>query len=242
MASEELRLIAFPAIPAAALKRDFWQEAFGESPETSTRKKFFRIDEGHLGERLLTVSLDPNRITWSVLPSLDPENPPTGVPVLGDFLTVYGECSGFFQRFLTEFCPEAQRLAFHAVLLKPYDSREDCYRALGSLLPSVKIEPDTYDFNYRINRKRKARSVQEPLLVNRLSTWSAIQWRLHHLAIEGPSAQAVIPPIASFACKLDLDINTDTDFQGVLPPGSLKEIWDELVDLGVEIAAQGDIP
>ena len=49
-------------------------------------------------------------------------------------------------------------------------------------------------------------------------------------------------PGSGYACRLELDINTDGDFEGELPRQALPALWDELVRLGAEIAEKGDVP
>jgi len=46
----------------------------------------------------------------------------------------------------------------------------------------------------------------------------------------------------NFACNVELDISTDKEFQSELPREQLSIIFQELVELGKEIARDGDIP
>src|SRR4051794_14215578 len=90
---QQLRLTAFPVDPEAARLRDWWKELIGEEPETSTRKKLVRIDEGPLEGKSLALTVDPQRIDLSFLTMFDPLNPPTGVPAMGAFPAILAECS-----------------------------------------------------------------------------------------------------------------------------------------------------
>ena len=48
--------------------------------------------------------------------------------------------------------------------------------------------------------------------------------------------------MSTFFAQLELDINTALDFQGEFEKGQVQSIFAELVQLGCEIAEQGDIP
>jgi hypothetical protein len=238
--TQELRLIVFPVQPEAALRRELWQELVGEQPETSVRKRLLRTEEGRIGERVLVMNVDAQRIAWTFVPSIDLSDPPPGIPALGEFSETIEASTSLFERFLTELCPEIRRLAFGAVLFQPNDSHEACYRTLAQYLPAVLVDPQSHDFNYRINRRRKAKSGPESLLINRLSTWSAIIWSAE-VRVESPQPRSVLPLTDAYACRLELDINTDPNFHGVLPSGSLVGLWREMVHLGQEIATRGDV-
>jgi hypothetical protein len=239
--SPELRLTAFPVDPAAAIERDWLQAAFGQSAESSTRNKLLRIDVGMIEDRAITVVVDPQRLTLTIQPALDPLNPPSSLPTLGALPRAIENVAGWFERLVSSL-PEVRRLAFGAGLMQPADSHEAAYRLLGSYLPDVRVSPESTDFNYRINRSRASRSGIEGLRVNRLCTWSVIRWQMQGELgiIGGPSNYTSVT--AGFACKLDLDINTDGERENPLPQDRLKAIWLELVNLGVEIADKGDVP
>jgi hypothetical protein len=42
--------------------------------------------------------------------------------------------------------------------------------------------------------------------------------------------------------SLEMDINTIAEYKDVLPHEQLLSIFDELVEMGIEIAREGDIP
>ena len=50
-------------------------------------------------------------------------------------------------------------------------ARELGYRELGRFLPAVRLDEDSSDFSYQINRPRRSTVIPE-LSVNRLSKWS----------------------------------------------------------------------
>jgi hypothetical protein len=50
-----------------------------------------------------------------------------------------------------------------------------------------------------------------------------------------------IANLAQIAVRLDLDINTTADFSSELPSEQLPKIFRELIELGREIAREGDV-
>ena len=74
------------------------------------------------------------------------------------------------------------------------------------MLPSVTIDAgDTWDFLYRINRRRPSRHAT--LQINRLATWSSVQSVGFEVKI-GAGVPAAQMMKEEHFCRLDLDINT----------------------------------
>jgi hypothetical protein len=141
-----------------------------------------------------------------------------------------------------ETSPAMTRLAFGAVLLQPVASVQDAYQRLGHYLPAVTLDPvGSSDFFYQINRRRDSTTGITGLKINRLSKWSAAS--LMAMMFTGsPERMLYHPDMSMFFAQLELDINTTPDFQGELEKGQLQSVFSELVQLGCEIAEQGDIP
>ncbi len=240
--AEHLRLTVFPVDPVAAIERDWWQEALGQPAESSTKKKLLRWDQGVVREKAVSLTVDFQQMSWMIQPVFDPLNPPSDLPTLGllaEGLRNWGE---LFDQVIA--CiPEVLRIGFGAVLLQPVQGLEAGYGLLDAYLPDVRVSPESSDFNYRINRKRPSKSGVEGLYINRLSTWSFLRWQIQ--ARVGTKEEAPVRmahQAEGFACRVELDINTPAERQGSLPKDRLRPIWSELVDLGLEIAARGDIP
>jgi hypothetical protein len=134
--------------------------------------------------------------------------------------------------------PPATRLAFGTVMELPARDKEEGYRQLSAYLPFQIGESNSSDFLYRINRPRNSRILNE-LRINRVSVWSLSMLRQTQLT---PSATGHIASSArstgpQYACRVELDINTDAQFTDPLN----NTIFDELVDLAKEIYTKGDI-
>jgi hypothetical protein len=139
--------------------------------------------------------------------------------------------------------PAVTRLAFGAVIVYPVQDRETGYQVLNPYLPSVDVDPDgAFDFLYQINRPRDSSTGIESLRVNRLSRWSVVQQVYTTFELGARPGRVLALSPQQLACRLELDINTTSDFSGILPADKLPDLFQELVDLGEEIIAKGELP
>ena len=146
------------------------------------------------------------------------------------------------EKFLREFAPSVgyDRIAQGALLHAPAESREDGYRILDGLLPSVNLDPGSQDFTYTINRPRDSKVVSD-LRINRLSKWLCAMW--HQSVASGGTVNPIGNPI--FTCTLETDISTaHTASEKVrgLSVDELCALWQEFARLNVELAEKGDVP
>jgi len=109
-------------------------------------------------------------------------------------------------------------------------------------VPGVRFDsPDCSDFLYQINRPR-ASTLTEGEPVNRLSKWSAAASQTVHLNLLPISRQTLAPVSAvKIATRLELDISTRAYRTSPLDHSTIPAIFDELLDLGLEISERGDI-
>jgi len=238
-----LRLTAFPINPAAAMERDWWREAFGQPPETSTRKKHLHTDTDVIQEMRITLTVDPQNMNWVFQPVVDPMNFGPDLATLAPLPEALAGCAELFAKAFG--ClPAVRRLAFGGMLAHKVQDHEEGYRFLDAYLPDVTLSPDSSDFSYSINRKRPSKSGIEGLYINRLSKWSILRWELRAgvISVAMPPPTHLVREDGGFACLVDLDINTPAEREDPLPVDQLSAIWAELVALGFEIAARGDIP
>jgi len=234
-----MRVTVFPADAEETMRRDWWRDLFGEAAERISNKPMQRTAEGRYKDYGLSIQVDPVRVQMVLAPRLNAEMElPKGLPTLSDFPTAIQTLSPLADRWL-EKCPAINRLAFGAVLVENKESLEVCYQRLGQYLPDVKIDPHARDFMYRINRQRLSRSGVADLWINRLSTWSAIPWKLEMVS---SLTDRQVTSSVGFACMLDLDINTAAEYEQQLPHDRLRDIWKELIALGREIAHHGNLP
>jgi hypothetical protein len=178
--------------------------------------------------------IQPLRVDWVY-------NKPEEAQAIGSF----SPSLNLFHRLMNswfEVAPNALRLAFGGVLLIPVDTKADGYRLLSTLLPSVIIDAEgSSDFSYQINRARISKAGIEGLRINRLSRWSTALWSGSTVLIQGDRVTTT-PSERRYASRLEIDINTAADFQGEFRAEQVGTVFSELVELGREIAQEGDIP
>jgi hypothetical protein len=244
--TETLRLTAFPSPSARIVNPTWWADIVGEPPESkiSRPKEGIYQEEGPFAQGKLVVSVQPTRVDWLFTSIIDPKREDMNVPIIGTFSEALDRFFSLMLRwFEFDTCPPVQRLAFGAILLQSVEDRQDGYRRIAEYLPSIRLDPDgSSDFAYQINRPRNSTSGITGLRINRLSKWSVASWRSTQISLGSAAPMGYFLGPEYFACRLELDINTSQDFQGELPREQLPRIFQELADLGKEIAIKGDIP
>jgi len=242
---EGLRLSAFLVEPIPA-EVGFWQSLVGSPPEevyTQPRQHTIR-ETGPLLNGRLQVDTSINRIDWKLFQASDTPSGELPIPTVGSYGATGDEFRTLMQKWLAD-CPPLHRLGYGGLLLLPASSLPDACKKLDDLLPAVDVDPkNTLDFVYRINSRRRSRLDIEGLEINRLATWSAAQIIATHvdLTTSGQQAPKVTQlPDARCICRLELDINTAPEFDRKFEKDFLLKIFDELVDIGNEIATQGYI-
>lgn len=242
--TEILRLTAFPSPTPEIADHNWWASVVGQAPDTTVvraKQGDFRA-EGPLGAGNLTLRIQPARIEWLFRPSDKQIQATEGLPLIGSFPETLETFLPLMLRWLTlDTCPLVERLAFGAVLWQPVEDKPTGYRQIINYLPQLQLEPENVsDLLYQINRPRLSQSGIENLQINRLSKWSvnAVQT----IDLLGQALGPYYSPGPEYvAIRSELDINTSLDFQGELAREQLVQIFQELVDLGREVAEQGDI-
>lgn len=240
--AQYVKMIAFPTEPPLGIEQNWWSDLTGSQPETSVRKPQKREDSGSFEDVALSVEIDPFRVSWTLSPRVDPENIPSDFPTLGSAFSRRDWLVSLMARWL-ELGPPIKRLAFAGSLLQFVPSKEEAYSRLNKYLHGVEVDPDTSDFMYRLNRQRDSRTGIAGLRINRLCTWAAAKLTFGLHAVSKGTGETREVPIreAQNACVIELDINTAPDFLlSELPRGSLRDIYAELVDVGLQAAEQGD--
>jgi hypothetical protein len=218
-----LQLVVFPTTSPVDLDEDWFRDLTGKAATSITKRPVDRTymgDFGHAGSSL-SINVDLLRITITVGPKIDPEKMPMQFPTLGTVSAILPSFVKLCDKFLKiKYPPIAiKRLGFSGRLLQLMKSHASGYKLLGTYLPTVRIDPRSHDFIFRINRKRKSRAGPSNLQLNRVSTWSVITTTIQ--AAEALSSGQVSEPKAiikpQFACSLEFDINTAHEFPGEIP-------------------------
>ena len=239
-----LRLTAFLSPAARVSENTWWSDLIGKSPESRNIRpqKGEQKDEGPFEQGKIVLNVNPARVDWIFVPNIDPEKFEGDMLTVGSFPEVADLFLKLMQRWLTPpMCPPIQRLAFGAILHQPVDGRTKGYHLLDDYLPALEIDhKNSSDLLYQINRPRQNKCGIKDLLINRLSKWSVMSVQFFGIPVGQASATKMLGP-ENFVCNVELDINTDKDFQNELPREQLPVIFQELVDLAREIASKGDI-
>ena len=197
--------------------------------------------EGPFQDRKLSLVVRPGRVDWALSAAVPTEEALADMITMGtlsDSLTVLGDVADRWMQL--DRCPTFQRLAVAIVLLLPMESEQAGYERLSTYLPHVELDPvNSSDFYYQINRPRMSRVLGSELRINRLSKWSVGMWRRAMLT----SGRAKdLPGSTQYACRAELDVNTDADFEGQIEVAQMSPLFAELVKYVVEISNEGDRP
>jgi hypothetical protein len=232
--TQSMRLTVFPSMKKGMEKLPGWEDLVGDPPDQITQQPKTDILEelGKFGKGSLSYRVIPGRVDWNYIPWISDKKMIVGIPELGPFTEALKEFKPLMIKWLEQ-CDALKRIAFGANIFLPVDSHENAYKFLDTHLKSVKIDPRTSDFHYQINRKRPSKTLDGQLMINRLSKWRAIKTQIRLQEVEAAE---------SFACALEFDINNVPSEKTTIKKESLADVFCELIDLGIEIACEGDIP
>ena len=246
--AEVVRVTVFPEPTPSAEMEGWWSSVTGEPPETRNSQPRLGViqESGAFLDGVLTLNVTPLRVDWLLSVSTDPSGSESGLPILGDLTKIVESfCSRLDAWF--NLAPPVKRLAFGCVGSQQVAGHKEGYELLGKYLPGVTVDPEgSSEFLYQINRPRPS-TVIDGLIVNRLTKWSAARTQSVSMQLvltpdaEG-SVVSGVPMGEFFAVRSELDINTSPKWAKPFAKRQLASILGELVGLGLEIAAKGDIP
>jgi hypothetical protein len=243
---ENLRLTIFTFPEEFSIKKSYWEGLFGGPAENRQENaKTLQISEtGPFENLLLTVGSNPIRVDWTL--SSNPESEREwDFPAIGPLERHLSS----FQKVMSQWLsnpPKLNRIAFGAVLRLPVSSREEGYKTLSPYLPTITLDPiNVRNFLYQVNRPRKSNIMNKPdFLVNRLTRWfveETIPLRVGISIGAGINEVKTIKKDISSSCRLDLDLSTSEEFRDELPKTEIQNLFQELVEFGMEIVREGDI-
>ena len=138
--------------------------------------------------------------------------------------------------------PALKRIAFGVILMHPVSSPHEAYQELSRFVQYPLDGERMSDFSLQLNRRRDSQLAEIGLQINRLAKWSAVTVRNVQITLMGDELLQQRARPARYAVRCELDINTSPTRQEPLPAEQLPTLFDELVELGSEIAQFGDIP
>jgi hypothetical protein len=164
------------------------------------------------------------------------------VPSVGSYNETFTSFFESTSKWIGEANPPTIRVAFGGLLTFRTASREEAYAHLRDLLKSVRVDPENMrDFEYRVNWPSKSK-VQQDLVLNRLTSWSALLFtRRLLLDVTGSNVQQGGETGHVDAVRLEFDHNTDEANKAVFEQRNLIPIYWELVELARQNAAEGEV-
>lgn len=241
---ESLRATAFPSPDVQFDPKDWWNSVLSEGPESQVdnMKLGTKTTQGTFKGNKLTLTVAPGRVDWNLAPSVQSEQ----TLISSISLESPDEPFECFLELILKWLPLSpvlNRIGLGARAMLQAESKAETYRLLQLYLPAVKLDENSSDLIYRINRPTDSKSGIDGLRINRISTWMSIMVSSGHFL---PDARVGIKAIdlgqRAHACRVDLDINTAGDFQGQLDHDQSALLFRELVESAREILRQGDRP
>lgn len=228
----------------------WWTELVGVPPENTSLKKRDEIlqDEGPFNGGDLILALQPGRIDWYLKAKRaekENEDGQHGIVCLKpEALVKFQELVSRWMKLAS--CPPVARLALGCVLLQQVESRQAGYLQLRNYLPAVDLNPDASDFLYQINRPRNSTTVASGLRINRLCKWSVafLGKASFSLSMGHKDKQPFTGSVqghGQYACRVEVDINSDPEYKEELVGEKLLSVFDEFVVLTKEVAEKGDV-
>ena len=229
-----LRVTLFLEPQADASKLPSWQDLTEQEPETTIRRGLVIQEDGPFGGGRLALGVQlPDRIDVIYVPDAAPSTSDSSSNVD----VVVREFALASARLLKVPCG-VTRIAVGLQLFWETADRGESYLRLAE---AVKIAPDRIaaarDFTYQINRPVSSISVPG-ISLNRLAKWAAVRAGL--IKVDPNLGRVTKAPEAN-GLLLDLDLSTDVERQTPLEASKLPELYSELVQLGVELSATGDV-
>jgi len=235
------RLSLFLSEPHAISDKDWAIITGQEEAETRQAVPGGKRLSGSVPSGVMHMSATASRLDVILTAADIVEGEEVQLPSLGPYDETF---TSFFEstcKWIVEVNPSATRIAFGAVLTCKAANREEAYGHLRDLLKSLKVDPKNMrDLQYRVNWPGKSK-VEQGLVVNRLTTWSALRiirkfLQISETSVEGDDTGHVD------AVHLEMDHNTDEAKKAPFDQGTLIPIYSELVELARQNAAEGEVP
>lgn len=225
-----LRFSAFFSM-SVPIENKWWEDVTEYSPDSTTThlKAGVQITEGQLKdeeiEGKLILMVHPTRIDWQLFPL-------NGLAI-GTMEDLLNSFSALIERWI-KISPSVQRIAFGALLNTPLKSKKEVCEWVTFYLPKIDLDEESSEFAFQINRPRVSAKVPN-LYINRLSKWSIDTSFVVDL---NKSTQFPEPQLSA---KLELDISTAPSTSLKFSSEECSILFEELIELGKEIAIKGDI-
>lgn len=235
------RISVFPEDNVRTSPSRIWDQFIGEEPDSvQFEQSRLNARQKKYGNRTIALVKQQAQIDWQFPIVPDKSTSQQGLPNWGSLPDEVNAILEFAKKWLicTEIMP-VNRLAFGATLLTPTVDEATAYEKLQMLFPSIDPE-NVSDFSYQINRRRSSKTTKG-LKINRLSRWNIATLERTVSTLDPIADIGENRPDRLYSVRVELDINTGSNIGYTLPSESLVANFEELVDMGLEIAREGDI-
>ena len=238
---EKSRVSVFPEDNLRTSPSRLWDQFVGEDPDSvQIEQSKFDARQKKYGNRITVLVKQPMQIDWQ-FPIVPQDNESRqSMPTWGSLQDELNSILDFSKKWLicTEIMPIV-RLAFGVALLIPTVDEVTAYERLQRLFPDINPE-SVSDFSYQINRRRGSETI-EGLTINRLTRWDIVILERMVSPLDPIANTGDNRPGRLYAVRVELDINAEPHTGHTLPPESLPKVFEELVEIGLEIVREGDI-
>ena len=211
-----------------------WSQVTETEPEAIDQRPRERTvtETGQALGNVLQVITQPKRVDWLFQPTVLPTT--EGLHLLSSVPESMSTLRRSLDMILGR-VSHVDRLAFGVSLIKQAGSQREGVQALAAYLSHLPLTGDIRDFAYRVNRRRRLQA--DPRIeVNRVAGWSVEEIIRLGVAIPQGRVDLGAPDVVR---KLLLDINTVPT--GARTSDKARPWFDELVDMAIEIAVEGDV-
>lgn len=241
---DTIRLSVFIQDATVTQDEQIWENIVGESPEQIKKnpKQALISEMGKYESGVLLINIMPIKI--DCIYTVDRDSIPFNnkLPTIGNFeevIEIYKKIIDKLIKIEILDKYDYNRIAFGSVLLQTVKNKDEGYKLLSDLLPIEIDVENSSDLQYQINRPRKLKINGQEYEINRLSKWGVIELLGYQLNTEGKSA---ILQSNNDAIRLELDINTSSKYNYSFNLNSFNTFYNHLINLGIEISENGDIP
>jgi hypothetical protein len=236
---ENARVTAF--YKGSVTIQDWWNELLDQQPEVERKNNKTGETEyvGTIDDNQLVMRIRPERIDWFVKPDniFEEINRPHSIGVFPEPLSSFIDITSRWLKLET--LPLINRLAFALTLSFSVDDLQQGQKEIQKYLHNIRLEADIEELLFQVNRPRVSK-IQElrDLKINRLSKWSLAKWIMSYLTADGQT----IKMQSGNLIRLELDINSSSEYTGDFDSKILAVLLDELKNFSFEIVKKGDVP
>jgi hypothetical protein len=238
--SESIRLSLFSS-QAVKLSADTWKVLTGQiEPEQEQKGAGRHVFAASMLGGQFALGAIANRCDIILSPVPQADAPDGYIPSVGHWPSILESFQKLTEPFLEQLPFPVTRMAFAPVLVHPFKERLDAYKAFVSLVKSIEQPADKLrDVVFRVNWPRNSAAVNG-LELNRISTWSVLQFHMQLFVPDGGVPSSFVQDL-TYGLRLELDHNTDARHAVPFDAGRLVPIYQELTNLALQNALEGEI-